>query len=273
LERLECPFRVDGLTIDYLHSGLSFRAVDDVSFGAEPSKCLAIVGESGSGKSTLVRSLMGLLPVRSAQVIQGRLTLDGSDIDMRDLAVLKRLRGDKIAMVFQDSLSVLNPIMKVGKQIDEAVRHRLKLGKPGRDTRELLDAVALRRAVENAYPHELSGGMRQRVVIAIALASAPAVLIADEPTTALDVTTQAEIIKLLNSLRDETSMAMIFISHDIGVVSKVADDVIVMRKGKAIESGSLLDVFHRPQHPYTIGLIQASRGERGVDGRYVVFED
>jgi peptide/nickel transport system ATP-binding protein len=237
------------------------QAVDGVSWSVAPGRTLGIVGESGSGKTVAAMTAMGL--VRSARVrLSGHVLLDGEDLLAASPERLRRLRGETIAMVFQDPLSALHPLLRVGTQIEEAVRaHRPDMSRRAARQRavELLEQVAIpnaRRRVD-AYPHELSGGMRQRAMIAIALANEPRVLIADEPTTALDVTVQRQILALLRGLRDELGMAMVLITHDLGVVAETADDVAVMYAGQIVEQAPAAKLFAAPQHPYTWGLLRS----------------
>jgi oligopeptide transport system ATP-binding protein len=242
----------------------ALSAVNGVSFGIAPGESLAIVGESGSGKSTTGLAIMGL--VQSGAAIDGRIRLrtkGGGDPDLLRLppAAMRAIRGNDIAMIFQEPMSSLNPVYSVESQICEAIRLHQKLG--ARAARaEALDLVRLlgipnpERCLES-YPHQLSGGMRQRVMIAIALSCRPSLLIADEPTTALDVTIQAQILELLKKLQMQTGMAMIFITHNLGVVSEIADRVLVMYAGKAVEAGSVADVFRVPRMPYTMSLLQS----------------
>ncbi len=248
---------VDGLEVDYG----SHRAVRGLSFQLGPNETLALVGESGCGKSTTGLALLGLLPV-SAQVRARRLRFAGQDLLNLDERGRRALRGGGIGLVFQDALSALNPIMRVGEQVAEAVRlhHACSRAQAAERALALLRQLRIpepeRRMRE--YPHQLSGGMRQRIVIAIALAGEPALLIADEPTTALDVTIQAQILALLRELQRELRMALLLITHDLGVVAEMADRVLVMRQGQAVEARAAGELFAAPAHPYT-RLLLASR--------------
>jgi oligopeptide/dipeptide ABC transporter ATP-binding protein len=238
-------------------------AVDDVSFDLFPGETLAVVGESGCGKTVTSKSIMRLLPGRTASIDPAsRILLDGLDLASADEATLRRVRGDRIAMIFQEPMTSLNPVFTVGWQIEEALKyHRPDLGRAARRARavEMLRLVEIpepeRRARE--YPHQLSGGMRQRVMIAIALCCEPDVLIADEPTTALDVTIQAQILALTDALRRRLGTAVVLITHNLGVVAQVADRVVVMYAGRVIETGTVFDIFHRPRHPYTRALLDS----------------
>ncbi|HEX9064506.1 MAG TPA: ABC transporter ATP-binding protein [Streptosporangiaceae bacterium] len=248
---------VDGLRVGIPTETGTVQAVRGVSLDVAPGETIGIVGESGSGKTMLALSLLGLLP-RTAQV-SGSIRLDGQELAGAGEAQWQRVRGDRVAMVFQDPMTALNPMYTVGWQVAECVRLHRKADRAAAWQRavELLGVVGLPEpaVLARRYPHELSGGMRQRVVIAIAIANEPELLIADEPTTALDVTVQAQILDLLASIRAETGAAMILISHDLGVVAGVADRVLVMYAGQAVEIGDVRDVFASPAMPYTAGLL------------------
>ncbi len=234
------------------------KAVDGVSFAVEKGKTLGIVGESGCGKSVTNLTILGLTRAPNAE-ISGQILFEGADLNQVDSEALQRVRGNEIAMIFQDPLTSLHPFYKVGKQLVEAIRVHQDVSESqarGRAT-ELLGLVGIpdpERRIDE-YPHEFSGGMRQRAMIAMALTNDPRVLIADEPTTALDVTTQAQILKLIERLQAEFQMAVIMITHDLGVIAEVADDVLVMYAGRVVESGTLDQIFYNPQHPYTWGLL------------------
>ncbi|MBC58915.1 MAG: peptide ABC transporter ATP-binding protein [Confluentimicrobium sp.] len=243
------------------------QAFVDVNYG----EGVGIVGESGSGKSTFVRALTGLLPATNAEVTSGHITFEGKRHDLRQTDELRPLRGAGMAMIFQDPLSYLNPLMTIGRQISEAIRLNHPDEPVDSRVRELLDLVRLPMRCIKAHPHELSGGMRQRVLMAIALGCRPKLLIADEPTTALDVTTQAEILDLLKDVRKELGMSLLLISHDMGVVSQLCDRVFVMYGGYTIESGRREDVLFDAAHPYTQGLVRAAHSVRGSDGRFVTL--
>jgi peptide/nickel transport system ATP-binding protein len=236
------------------------RAVDGISYTVERGQTLGIVGESGSGKSVSSLTVMGLTRARNAR-ISGTVRFDGKDLLNASDEELRRIRGDDVAMIFQDPLSSLHPFYKVGKQIAEAVRTHNHVSRTQAWDRavEMLGLVGIpeprRRA--DAYPHEFSGGMRQRAMIAMALANDPKLLIADEPTTALDVTVQAQILALMERLQSELGMAIIIITHDLGVVAEMADDISVMYAGRIVETASAEAVFSSPQHPYTWGLLKS----------------
>jgi oligopeptide transport system ATP-binding protein len=237
------------------------HAVDGVSFDVAPGEALGIVGESGSGKSVTVLSLLGLVPSPPGRLVGGRALFDGRDLLRLPGGELRSVRGREIGMVFQDPMTSLNPDLTVGRQIDEALRQQLGLDQRSARARtvELLDRVGIPAARRRAdhYPHQFSGGMRQRAMIAMAIAGGPRLLIADEPTTALDVTIQAQIVELVRELRRETGMAVIWITHDLGVVARLCDRVVVMYAGRIAESASALDLFERPGHPYTLGLLRS----------------
>jgi peptide/nickel transport system permease protein len=261
---------VQGLTVAIATPSGTIRPVEDVSFALRPGATLAIVGESGSGKSITATAVMGLLPP-VAQVAAGVARFEGRDLFEMPEEARRKLRGGAIAMVFQDPMSSLNPVHRVGDQVAEAIRaHRaVAADAASREAVALLKRVGIadpeRRA--RAYPHELSGGMRQRVMIAMAIANRPRLLIADEPTTALDVTVQAAILELLAELRRETGMGVVLITHSLGVVAEVADDVVVMYAAQVVERGSVAEIFARPLHPYTRALLAAvPEGEAEPEG-------
>jgi oligopeptide/dipeptide ABC transporter ATP-binding protein len=237
------------------------HAVDGVSFAVERGKTLGIVGESGSGKSVTALSIMGLLPQPPAKIVGGQVLFEGRDLATLRERELEDIRGKEIAMIFQDPMTSLNPTLTIGLQITETLRRHFDTSKDEARKRavQLLEEVHIPNAAARLddYPHRYSGGMRQRVMIAIALACNPKLLIADEPTTALDVTVQAGILDLLEELREQHDMAMILITHDMGVVAEAADDVAVMYAGQIVEQASVLDLFDRPEHPYTEALLGA----------------
>ena len=236
------------------------KAVDDVSFSVQRGKTLGLVGESGCGKSVTAMSIARLISP-PGRIVSGRVLLNGRDLVPLSGPEMRRVRGAQISMVFQEPMTALNPVLEVGFQIAEAVLAHEKLSRREAWSRavEAMKAVSIpdpeKRA--NDYPHQLSGGMRQRVMIAMALVCNPALLIADEPTTALDVTIQAQILELLDDLRQRYNLSMILISHDLGVIAEVAETVAVMYAGKIVELGTALDVFHNPRHPYTQGLLRS----------------
>lgn len=251
---------VHNLALGVQLQGSGFIVVDNISFTLSAGRTLGIVGESGSGKSVTARAIMGLLPI-GVYITTGSIVLNGTDLRSLPERALRRLRGTALAMIFQDPLRSLDPTMAVGDQIAEAIRVHRRLGRSEvrREVRALLDAVRIPAAEKRLmdYPHQLSGGMRQRIMIAIALAGRPKLLIADEPTTALDVTTQAEILELLKQLQQELGMAMILITHDMGVAAECADRIAVMYAGRIVEEGDTARVFANPRMPYTSGLLQS----------------
>tara|TARA_B110000914_G_scaffold223727_1_gene239839 strand:- start:70 stop:1041 length:972 start_codon:yes stop_codon:yes gene_type:complete len=237
------------------------RAVDNVSFTAQSGQTLGIVGESGCGKSVTALSIMRLLPQPMGQIVSGSIELDGTDLTELPIPQMEKIRGAKIGMVFQEPMTALNPVHAIGRQLTEALLIHKDIT-PNAAIREavgMLDRVGIPspdvRMTE--YPHQLSGGMRQRVVIAMALACKPDLLIADEPTTALDVTIQAQILELIKELQAEMGMSVILITHDLGVIAETCDEVVVMYAGKVAEKGSVFDIFDRAAHPYTKGLLKS----------------
>jgi len=235
------------------------RAVDDVSFSLGAGETLGIVGESGCGKSVTAQSIMRLLPQPMGRIVSGEILFDGRDLTRLPLEAMHKVRGAQIGMVFQEPMTALNPVQTVGKQLAEV----LLLHKPISKQQAIRESVDILNRVGipapdirmSEYPHQLSGGMRQRVVIAMALACRPSLLIADEPTTALDVTIQAQILELIHELQRDMGMAVILITHDLGVIAETSQSVVVMYAGKVAEQGSVLDIFDRPTHPYTRGLL------------------
>lgn len=260
---------VKNLSVRFHTGAGEVQAVRDVSFSLKAGEVLAVVGESGCGKSVLCKAIMKLLP-RSAQVHSGSILVNGTDITNYGEREMQRLRGRLFSMVFQDPMTTLNPTIPIGRQIAEAVlAHdpRLPKGTVQKRVLELMELVGIDRPAERAklYPYHFSGGMRQRSVMAIALASNPKILFADEPTTALDVTIQAQILDLLREIQQKLGTATVLVSHDLGVVARAADRVAVMYAGKIVEIGTAEEIYYDPRHPYTWGLLQAlpalSRGK------------
>jgi oligopeptide/dipeptide ABC transporter ATP-binding protein len=252
---------VRDLTVEFFTAQGPFTAIHGIGFDVRQGRVLGIVGESGSGKSVTALSLMRLLPHHSARIATGQIMFRGADITRHTERQMCSLRGREIAMIFQDPTTSLNPIFTIGHQIREGLALHLGLGRGAAAKRaeELLALVKIQspRACLDKYPHELSGGMRQRVMIAIALSCNPKLLVADEPTTALDVTTQAQILELLRSLQGEFGMSIIFITHDLGVVAEFADEVQVMYAGRIVERAPVTRIFEGPSHPYTEGLLHS----------------
>lgn len=237
------------------------QAVRGVSYHVEAGEVLAVVGESGCGKSVTAQTIMKLNPMPPARIKSGTLTLNDIDIVNTPEQDMQKIRGKDVSMIFQDPMTCLNPTMQVGKQIVEAIKHHQNLSTEQANIKaiEMLEKVQIPNALERSkqYPHQFSGGMRQRAMIAMALSCNPKLLIADEPTTALDVTIQAQIIDLLADIRDELGTAIVLITHDLGVVANLADRVAVMYAGKVVETGTALDIFHHPSHPYTSALLDS----------------
>ena len=237
------------------------RAVDGVTFHIDKGETLAVVGESGSGKSVASLSIMRLIPQPPGRIAGGEVLFEGQDLLKKSERDMRKIRGNEISMIFQEPMTSLNPVYTVGDQIAEAIV--LHQGKSYRQAMiaaaEMLDLVGIPEPSDRVknYPHQMSGGMRQRVMIAMALSCGPKLLIADEPTTALDVTIQAQILDLMNKLRRDIGMSILFITHDLGVVAEVADRVVVMYAGRAVEEGDVNDIFARPQMPYTLGLLNS----------------
>lgn len=256
----ETILSIENLRIHFETFAGEVQAIRGVNLKLQKGETLALVGESGSGKSVTAKSVMKLLS-NNAVVKEGAITFKGENILEKSEREMQAIRGKEIAMIFQDPMTSLNPTMKIGKQITEVIMKHEKVSKEDANKRaeELLELVGIPNAKERMkqYPHQFSGGQRQRIVIAIALACNPDVLIADEPTTALDVTIQAQILELLKELQQQFQMAIIFITHDLGVVANVADRVAVMYAGKVVEVGTADEVFYNPQHPYTWGLLRS----------------
>ena len=252
---------VTGLTTEFQTDEGLVRAVDGVSFDLPPGGTLGIVGESGCGKSVTALSIMGLLPRPNGNIRSGKIHYQGEDLAAADNTRLQRIRGNEISMVFQEPMTALNPVHTIGRQLTEVVAIHTDQS----PAEQIRTAVLMLQRVGipapelrmTEYPHQLSGGMRQRVVIAIALICEPLLLIADEPTTALDVTIQAQILDLISSLQKDFGMAMIMITHDLGVIAETCEQVVVMYAGQVVEQGSVFDIFDRPKHPYTQGLLRS----------------
>ena len=265
---------VQDLVVDFHTAAGVVQAVRGISFSMEQGQTLAIVGESGSGKSVTSRAIMGIL-TENATVRQGQVLFDGQDLLKLTQRQLCPIRGNRIAMVFQDPLSSLDPVMRTGEQIAEGIR--LKLGLSPRAARKKALALLAEVGIQDPercyrqFPHQLSGGMRQRIVIAIALAADPEILICDEPTTALDVTIQAQILELLGRLKQQRKLSILFITHDFGVVANVADRIGVMYAGKLVEYGTSQEIFYDPRHPYTKALL-AAMPDLATQGRLQAIE-
>lgn len=252
---------VRNLSVEFHTNAGTVRAVNEISLELQQSESLAILGESGSGKSTAAKAIMGLLPKPAGHIVGGEIYFQGQNLLKAKESVRRTMRGTQMSIIFQDPLSALNPVFTVGFQIGEAIRYHKSL--PRKQVKkavvELMERVKIPDARNriNNYPHQFSGGMQQRVMIAMALALNPKVIIADEPTTALDVTVQAQIMHLLEELKEEENMGLILISHDLGVVANYVDSVAVMYAGRIVEKGKVEEVFRNPAHPYTLGLMNS----------------
>lgn len=252
---------VQGLKTEFRRDGGSVMAVSGVDFHINKGEVLGLVGESGCGKSVTSLSIMRLLKDTPGRIAGGAVRFEGTDLTRLNEKEMRKFRGNELAMIFQEPMTSLNPVLRIGSQLEEPVM--LHLGYSRKRAREhaihTLKLVGIPRADEvmNDYPHQLSGGMRQRVMIAMAMACSPKLLIADEPTTALDVTIQAQILDLMKRLKEEQDMGMLLITHDLGVVAEMCDRVVVMYAGRVVEEASVTDLFERPQHPYTKGLIHS----------------
>ncbi|MDF2540570.1 MAG: transporter ATP-binding protein [Herbinix sp.] len=252
--------KVEDLEVAFSGGARDFKCIDHVSFQVNSGEILCIVGESGSGKSVTLLSVMGLLS-QNGKIIGGLVEFDGDNLLTKSEKELDQIRGNKLTMIFQDAMASLNPVFTIGSQMIETMKVHLKLDKKAAKERaiNLLERVGLPNpsSMMKKYPHTLSGGMRQRVMIAMALACNPKLLIADEPTTALDVTIQAQIMELIRNLKDEFGMSIILITHDMGLVAEMADRVLVMYAGQIVEEANVYDIFQKPQHPYTKALLKS----------------
>ena len=247
---------VKDLTIEYRTRKSVVQAVNGISFQVPRGTTLGLVGETGAGKTTTALGIMGLIPTPPGKVASGEIVFDGENLLAKDKNEMRSIRGKKISMIFQDPMTALNPIMSVGEQICEVIRLHEKISKHEAvaKAKEMLEMVGIPGKRYNEYPHQFSGGMKQRVVIAIALACNPQLLIADEPTTALDVTIQAQVLQLMNNLKKELNTSMILITHDLGVVAETCENVAIMYAGEIVEMGTLEDIYNHGCHPYTKGL-------------------
>jgi len=255
----EVLLSVKDLMIEYTSEGRVIHAVNGVSFDMRRGRTLGLVGETGAGKTSTAKAIMRILPDVSAKIRGGEIHLDGKDLLSIGEKAMRKIRGQRISMIFQDPMTALNPIAKIGDQISEVIKLHNRISKEeaaARATR-MLEMVGIPGDRYNEYPHQFSGGMKQRVVIAIALACSPELLLADEPTTALDVTIQAQVMEMINSLKTEFQTSMLLITHDLGVVATTCDDVAVIYAGEIVEQGTKEDLFDNPIHPYTEGLFRA----------------
>jgi peptide/nickel transport system ATP-binding protein len=253
---------VQDLVVNYRSEGKTVHAVNGVSFNLDEGKTIGLVGETGAGKTSIAKALLRILPDHSTQLTSGKVFLDQQNILNISEQEMRKLRGHKLSMIFQDPMTALNPVKTVAEQIAEVVKlhNAVTKGQALERAKEMLKMVGISADRSNEYPHQFSGGMKQRVVIAMALACDPKLLIADEPTTALDVTIQAQVLEMINSLKEKLNTSMIMITHDLGVVAETCDTVAVIYAGQVIEYGSKEDIFDHPAHPYTIGLFRALPG-------------
>jgi oligopeptide/dipeptide ABC transporter ATP-binding protein len=250
---------VRDLVVEYTTEGQVIHAVNGVSFDLERSRTFGLVGETGAGKTSIAKAILRILPDPPAKIKNGEIYLDGEDLLKIEEKSMRKIRGRKVSMIFQDPMTALNPIMKIGEQIAEVIKLHNNISKNDANERamNMLEKVGIPRDRFNEYPHQFSGGMKQRVIIAIALACSPELLLADEPTTALDVTIQAQVLGMINKLKDDFNTSMIMISHNLGVVAEVCDYIGVIYAGEIIERGSKEAIFDHPTHPYTLGLFKA----------------
>lgn len=256
----ESPFlEISDLVVEYTANKKTVHAVNNVSLNLKKGHTLGLAGETGAGKTTICKSILQILPEYNSRIVSGSIKIDGENLLDKSAKEMQKIRGKKVAMIFQDPMTALNPVKTVGIQIAEVVSHHYKLGlKESLDrAEEMLELVGIPGDRLGEYPHQFSGGMKQRVVIAIALACQPELLIADEPTTALDVTIQLQVLELIKKLRDDFGTSMILVTHDLGVIAEVCDDVAIIYAGEIVESGTKEDIFVKTAHPYTKGLFNS----------------
>ena len=251
--------KVDDLVVHYETRDGGVEAVNGMSFEINKADTFGLVGETGAGKTTVALAMMGLLPYPPTHIIRGKVEIEGRDISKLSSGEMQKIRGGKVSMIFQDPMTALNPVITIGEQIAEVILLHEKVSKAEAQKKalDMLQMVGIRPERYKDYPHQLSGGMKQRVVIAIALACNPELLIADEPTTALDVTIQAQVLDMIKDLRDKLGTALMLITHDFGLVAEICNKCAVVYAGEIVEIGSVEDIFDRPQHPYTIGLFES----------------
>ncbi|MDR1272612.1 MAG: ABC transporter ATP-binding protein [Clostridiales Family XIII bacterium] len=251
--------RIRDLVVEYTSEGETIHAVNGVSLELKKGKTLGLLGETGAGKTTIAKSVMRILPETTSKINSGEIYLNGKDVLLLSEKKMRAIRGKSASMIFQDPMTALDPVRRVGEQIEEVIRLHNNTGKNEAQqwAMEMLETVGIKADRAREYPHQFSGGMKQRVVIAIALACKPELLLADEPTTALDVTIQAQILRMIEKLKKELDMSMLLITHDLGVVASQCDDVAVIYAGEILESGSREDIYDHPTHPYTRGLFDA----------------
>ena len=260
---------IENLVVHYETRNGVAEAVNNVTLSVQPGETLGLVGETGAGKTTIALTIMGLLPKPAGHIVQGRIVLDGEDItryasrnhrrNNKEDRLFQHIRGDKVGMIFQDPMSALNPVLTVGEQVAEVIRLHNKISRADAAKRatEMIELVGIPGARYNNYPHEFSGGMKQRIVIAMALACNPKLLIADEPTTALDVTIQAQVLELMRGLKKQFNTAMLMITHDLGIVAEICNKCAVIYAGEIVEYGTVEHIFNNPKHPYTLALFAA----------------
>ena len=251
--------QIKDLRIEFVSEGEVTQAVNGVDLSIAEGKTLGLVGETGAGKTTTALSVLNLVPKPQGKILSGEVILDGVNVLVQSEHEMEKIRGNTVSMIFQDPMTALNPVMSVGEQIAEVVKIHDQLDdkQAMERAREMLETVGIPGERAGEYPHQFSGGMKQRVLIAIALACSPKLLLADEPTTALDVTIQAQVLELMKGLRQKYNMAMLMITHDFGIVAEVCDEVSVMYAGRIVEHGTLVDVFDNKRHPYTEGLFNS----------------
>ncbi len=256
MEQKDMLLQVKDLTVEYTSEGDVIHAVNHVDFELEKGKTIGLVGETGAGKTSIAKAILRILPEPPAQVPNGEIFFEGKDLLKLHEKDMQKIRGKKISMIFQDPMTALNPIMRIGEQIAEVIELHEKCGKAQsvKKAKEMLEMVGIPGERYYEYPHQFSGGMKQRVVIAMALACSPELLLADEPTTALDVTIQAQVLDMIKELRQKLGTSMIMITHDLGIVAEVCDTVAVIYAGEVMEYGTREQIFHNPLYPYTIGL-------------------
>ncbi len=250
---------IDNLQIRYKTDDGIVEAVNGININVEKGKTLGLVGETGAGKTTTALSILRLIPEPPGEIISGKILLEGKELLKISEKEMEKIRGDIVSMIFQDPMTALNPVINVGDQISEAIsiHQNVTQAEAKMKAKEMLEIVGIPGARMTEFPHQFSGGMKQRVIIAIALSCSPKLLIADEPTTALDVTIQAQVLELMKDLKEKLKMSMLMITHDLGVVAEVCDDVAIMYAGRIVEQGSLEEIFMQTQHPYTEGLFNS----------------